>query len=200
MVQGKRFRFAASASPTLFAFFPGFGLASRIRHSFSPSINWNYSPAANVPEEYARAIVEPGQTVQLRSDATQTVSLGLSQTFEAKAKTRLGDTAAVDPRKFRVLSINTSPVIYDLEQAKKPGRTGWVTETMTNSFLSDLIPQFTLSLTHDLWAGVAGSRYLRLRSLSQQRQRQLCDLGEYATEPGFDLWAGTEAGTPGGLR
>ncbi|HET6837267.1 MAG TPA: twin-arginine translocase subunit TatC, partial [Gemmatimonadales bacterium] len=46
--QGKRFRFSATASPTLFAFLPGFGLASRIRHSLSPSLSWNYSPAANV--------------------------------------------------------------------------------------------------------------------------------------------------------
>src|SRR5918992_1568273 len=84
--QGKRFRFSASASPTLFAFFPGFGLASRIRHSLSPTLSWNYSPAATVSEEYARAIAEPGQPIQLRSDATQTMSLGLSQTFEAKAK------------------------------------------------------------------------------------------------------------------
>jgi hypothetical protein len=92
----------------------------------------------------------------LRSDATQTVSLGLSQTFEAKAKITGADTAAVDARKFRVLSINTSPISYDLEQAKKPGRSGWVTETVSNSFLSDLLPQFTLSISHDLWAGVAG--------------------------------------------
>ncbi len=154
--QGKRFRFSATMSPTLFAFFPGFGLASRIRHSLSPALSWNYSPAANVPEEYARALVSPGQPFQLRSDATQTVSLGLSQTFEAKAKVSGPDTATADARKFRVLSINTSPISYDLEQAKKPGRTGWVTETITNSFLSDLLPQFTLSLSHDLWAGAVG--------------------------------------------
>jgi Tat protein translocase TatC len=155
--QGKRFRFSASASPTLFAFFPGLGLASRIRHSLSPSISWNYSPAADVPEEYARALAGPGQPLQLRSDATQTVSLGLSQTFEAKAKTRPGDTLSVDARKFRVLSINTSPITYDFEQAKKPGRTGWVTDAITNSFLSELLPQFTLNLTHDLWRGDVGS-------------------------------------------
>jgi sec-independent protein translocase protein TatC len=154
--QGKRFRFSVSASPTLFAFFPGFGLASRIRHSFSPSLNWNYSPSASVPEEYARALAGPGVPLELRSDATQTVSLGLSQTFEAKAKTSPGDTLTVDARKFRVLSINTSPISYDLEQAKKPGRTGWVTRSITNSFLSDLLPQFTLSLTHDLWRGDVG--------------------------------------------
>jgi hypothetical protein len=155
--QGKRFRFSASASPTLFAFFPGFGLASRIRHSLSPTLSWNYSPAANVPEAYARALAQPGQTLVLRSDATQTMSLGLSQTFEAKAKTRAGDTSSVDARKFRVLSINTSPISYDFEQAKKPGRTGWVTDAITNSFLSDLLPQFSLSLTHDLWEGVVGT-------------------------------------------
>jgi sec-independent protein translocase protein TatC len=154
--QGKRFRFSATASPTLFAFFPGLGLASRIRHSLSPSISWNYSPAATVPEDYARAIAAPGQPLLLRSDATQTMSLGLSQTFEAKAKTPAGDTATVDARKFRVLSINTSPLSYDFEQAKKPGRTGWVTDAITNSFLSDLLPQFTLSLTHDLWRGDVG--------------------------------------------
>jgi Tat protein translocase TatC len=154
--QGKRFRFSASASPTLFAFFPGFGLASRIRHSLSPSLSWNYSPAASVPEEFARALAGPGQPLQLRSDATQTMSLGLSQTFEAKGKTRPGDTTAVDAPKFRVLSINTSALSYDFEQAKKPGRTGWVTDAITNSFLSDLLPQFTLSLTHDLWRGEVG--------------------------------------------
>ena len=156
--QGKRFRFSATASPTLFAFFPGFGLASRIRHSLSPSLSWNYSPAASVPEEYARALVSPGQAFVLRSDATQTISLGLSQTFEAKAKTKAGATEAdgIEPRKFRVLSINTSPLSYDFEQAKKPGRTGWATGSITNSLLSDLLPQFTLSLTHDLWAGEVG--------------------------------------------
>jgi hypothetical protein len=155
--QGKRFRFSASMSPTLFAFFPGFGLASRIRHSLSPSLTWNYSPAASVPLEYARAAAGPGQPLQLRSDATQTMSLGLSQTFEAKAKTRAGDTTGVEARKFRVLSINTSPISYDFEQAKKPGRTGWITDAITNSFLSDLLPQFTLSLTHDLWRGEVGA-------------------------------------------
>jgi LptD protein len=154
--QGKRFRFALSAAPTLFAFFPGFGLASRIRHSFSPSISWNYSPAANVDAEFARAITATGQPLALRSDPTQTISVGLSQSFEAKAKTT-GDTLSVEPRKTRVLSITTSSISYDFEQAKKPGRTGWVTDALTNSFLSELLPQFTLSLTHDLWRGDVGT-------------------------------------------
>src|SRR6185369_830121 len=113
--QGKRFRFSATASPTLFAFLPGFGFASRIRHSLSPNLSWNYSPAASVPLEYAQAIQLPGQALQLRSHATQTVSLGLSHTFEATAKRSAGDSSRAEARKFRVLSINTTPISYDLE-------------------------------------------------------------------------------------
>ncbi|HEY5939451.1 MAG TPA: twin-arginine translocase subunit TatC [Gemmatimonadales bacterium] len=155
VLQAKRFRFSATASPTLFAFFPGLGIASRIRHSFSPTFSWNFSPAASVPEAYARAIALPGQPFALRSDATQTLSMTLSQAFEGKAKTSRGETEAegVEARKFRVLSINTSAISYDFERAKKPGGRGWTMESITNSFLSDLLSQFTLSLTHDLWAG-----------------------------------------------
>ena len=157
--QDKRFRFSATASPTLFAFFPGLGLASRIRHSFSPTFELEFlacrQRAGRVcPGDRCR----PGRRFSLRSDATQTVSLGLCpRPSKRKAKTSRGDTEAegVEPRKFRVLSINTSPISYDFEQAKKPGRNGWATESITNSFLSDLLPQFTLNLTHDLWAGAA---------------------------------------------
>ncbi len=155
--QGKRFRFGATASPTLFAFFPGIGPLSRIRHSVSPIITWNYQPAANVPEAYARATTQPGQTIVLRSDAQQRVSVGLSQTFEGKLRPRGGDTAAVDTRKLRLLSINTGSITYDFEQAKKPGFTGWATQSLTNSVLSDLLPGFNLSLTHNLWRGTVGS-------------------------------------------
>ena len=157
--QGKRLRFAATASPTLFAFFPGIGPLSRIRHSFSPVISWNYQPAADVPEEYARALVEPGQALTLRSDATQQVSVSLSQSFEGKVRPRAGtDTTqtGADARKIRLLSLTTSQISYDFEQAKKPGFSGWTTQSVTNSLLSDLLPGFNLSLTHDLWRGRVG--------------------------------------------
>ena len=154
--QGKRFRFGASASPTLFAFFPGIGPLSRIRHSFSPSITWSYQPAANVPADYARAISQPGRIVPLRSDASQLVTVSLSQTFEGKLRPRGTDTTAAEARKLRILSIATSGVSYDFEQAKKPGFNGWATQTLTNSILSDLLPGFNLSLTHDLWRGQVG--------------------------------------------
>ena len=42
---------------------------------------------------------------------------------------------------------------YDFEQAKKPGLTGWATQSISNTVLSDLLPGFSLNLTHDLWRG-----------------------------------------------
>jgi sec-independent protein translocase protein TatC len=155
--QGKRFRFGVTAAPTLFGFFPGIGPLARIRHSLSPVITWNYQPAATIPLEYARAIARNGQPVDLRSDPTQTVSVGLSQVFEGKRKPPPGDTLSSNDTKIRLLSITTSPVSYDFEQAKKPGRTGWATQSITNSLLSDLLPGFNVSLTHDLFRGQVGS-------------------------------------------
>jgi Tat protein translocase TatC len=155
--QGKRFRIGVSSAPTLFAFFPGIGPLQRIRHSFSPVISYSYEPAADVPEEYARAVAQPGQALLLRSLARQALTVGLSQTFEGKRRPQGADTSSANAPKLRLLSISTSPITYDFEQAKEPGRTGWATQSITNSFLSDLLPGFNLSLSHDLWEGAAGS-------------------------------------------
>ena len=155
--QGKRLRFGVSSSPTLFGFFPGIGPLSRIRHSVSPVITYNYEPAADVPEEFARAIAAPGQQVELRSLARQLLTVSLSQTFEGKRRPPSGDTTDANTSKLRILSISTSGVSYDFEQAKEPGRTGWATEAVTNTLLSDLLPGFSLNLTHDLWDGVLGT-------------------------------------------
>jgi hypothetical protein len=85
------------------------------------------------------------------------MGVGLSQNIEGKARPAPGDTASVDnARRFRILGIQTSPVQYDFEQAKLPGRNGWRTQTLTNQFQSDLLPGFNLSLTHDLWKGQVG--------------------------------------------
>jgi sec-independent protein translocase protein TatC len=155
--QGKRFRLGVSSTPTLFAFFPGIGPLQRIRHSFSPVISYTFEPAGDIPEEYARATTQPGQAIQLRSLARQALTVGLSQTFEGKRRPEGPDTSSANAPKLRLLSISTSPLTYDFEQAKQPGRTGWATQSLTNSFLSDLLPGFTLSLSHDLWRGTAGS-------------------------------------------
>jgi Tat protein translocase TatC len=154
--QGKRFRIGVTSTPTLFAFFPGIGPLQRIRHSLSPVISYSYEPAADVPEEFARATAQPGQVPQLRSLARQALQVGLSQSFEGKRKPEGQDTSSADAPKLRVLSISTSPMTYDFEQAKQPGRTGWATQALTNTFLSDMLPGFSLTLSHDLWRGQVG--------------------------------------------
>ncbi len=158
VVQGKRFSFVLGSTPTFFGFLPGvFGL-SRIRHSFSPILSYSYSPEASIPQDFARALARPGQTLTLKSDATQIASVGLSQNFEGKGKPPPGDTLGTsNVPKVRLLSISTTSISYDFEQAKKPGRTGWRDRTISNTFQSDLLPGFSLSLTHDLWRGVVGT-------------------------------------------
>ena len=156
--QGKRLAFTLSASPTFFGFFPGFGPLSRIRHSFSPIISYQYAPGARVSEEFAHAIDPTGRTLNAKSDPQQTISIGLSQNFEAKLKPAKGDTASErEPRKIKLLSINTSAIGYNFEQAKIDSLTGWQTPTLSNTFLSDLLPGFQLGIVHDLWRGQVGT-------------------------------------------
>jgi hypothetical protein len=95
------------------------------------------------------------------------VSIGLSQNFEGKTRPASGDTSGTSTRKLRLLSIATSPIVYDFEQAKKPGRTGWVTSRMTNTLQTDLLPSFSLSTTHDLWEGAVGSDTAKFKPFLQ---------------------------------
>lgn len=155
--QGKRLQFTLGLAPTFFGFFPGIGPFARIRHSISPIVSYQYAPGAHVSEEFARALDPSGtRLLNARSDPQQTITLGLQQNFEAKFKAAAGDTANAEPRKMRLLSISTSGVSYNFEQAKQPGRVGWQTQILSNTFASDLLPGFNLQITHDLWNGQVG--------------------------------------------
>jgi Tat protein translocase TatC len=158
VVQGKRAQFSLSMTPTFFAFFNvGFipGL-SRMRHSINPLITWSFAPAATVPEAYAEAIALPGQQLELRSQPQNLLSLALNQNFEVKARPAPEDTLGTQARKYRLLSIQTSPIQYDFQQAGQPNGSGWITNQVTNSVLSDLVPGFNLGFAFDLWQGNAG--------------------------------------------
>ncbi|MBM4186478.1 MAG: twin-arginine translocase subunit TatC [Gemmatimonadetes bacterium] len=155
--QSKRLQFGLSLNPTFYGFFGGLGPLSRIRHTIQPSLTYSYSPARAVPLEYARAVARPGEQLRLTSLPTQSVSLTLNQNFEAKTRRPAGDTTDLQVRKIRLLSISTSPLSYDFEQAKEVGRTGWTTSSISNSVLSDLVPGLNLAFTHDLWIGAVGS-------------------------------------------
>ncbi len=156
--QGKRPSFNVSISPTFFGFFPGFGPLARIRHAISPQISYQYAPGDSVSDAFAHAIDPSGISNRSHTDPQQTISFGLSQNFEAKLKPPPGDTSSTaEPRKIKLLSINTSGIGYNLEQAKQPHHTGWQTGTISNTFLSDLVPGFQLQITHDLWKGQVGT-------------------------------------------
>lgn len=165
--QGKRLSLGASISPTFFALLPGILGFSKIRHSISPIVSYSYSPAASVSQEFARALAGAGRALSLSSPASQNVSLQLSQNFEAKGKPAPGDTLAQNVRKVRLLSVTTSPFSYDFEQAKLPGRTGWVTSQLSNQVASDLVPGFTLSIAHDLWEGPVGFKTSKFKPFLQ---------------------------------
>src|SRR6266571_2779474 len=155
--QGKRLQFSAGLSPTFFGFFPGIGPIERIRHSVSPIVSYAYAPGSQVSDEFAHAVDPTGRNFRARSDPQQTISLGLSQNFEAKLKPPPGDTSGRAARKIRLLSISTSSSSYNFEQAKQPHHTGWQTQAMNNTLASDLLPGFSFSVTHDLWRGQVGT-------------------------------------------
>lgn len=159
VVQGKRFTFGLAMAPTLFGRFGGIGPVSAIRHTFAPLISYSYAPAADISEEFARAIrTNPNQELRLQSPAAQQITFSMNNTFEAKERVAPEDTVGgMEPRKFRLLTINTSSLTYDLEQAKEPGRRGWVTQSVSNSILSDLLPGFNFSMSHNLWTREASS-------------------------------------------
>ncbi|MEK6610332.1 MAG: putative LPS assembly protein LptD [Gemmatimonadota bacterium] len=178
--QGKRLQYSAGISPAFFGLFGGIGPIARIRHSVSPSLSWAFSPAATVPEDYARAISRDGRVTTRHSDARQTLTLGLSQNFEAKlrlprrpagADTSAADSSSAAPganpeqegRKIKLLSIQSGGIAIDLEQAKKRGRTGWLTDNWGNTFSSDLLRGFSLATQHDLFDGPVGTVGSRFR-------------------------------------
>ena len=159
VTQGKRLAFGAAIAPTFFGFFPGFGPLERIRHSVQLLVNYQYAPSASVSREFANAIDPSHLNPTATSDPQQTISVGLSQNIEAKLKPPPGDTTGAG-RKIKLLSLNTSQIQYNFERAKQAPDilTGWQTQSLTNTMSSDLIPGFSLSLTHDLWNGPVGYR------------------------------------------
>lgn len=157
--QSKRLELSLQARPEFFGFLTRrIGPFDRFRHQFSPSLGFAWSPEAEVPEDFAAALAgSRGSTTVERP--RMRLTFGLSQNIQGKPRVAASDTTT-DPRGVRpvsLLSISTSEVAYDFEQAKEEGRSGWQTQTLTNSVQSELVQGLTLSLTHDLWLGQVGT-------------------------------------------
>ena len=149
--QTKRLTYGLSVSPTFFGLFPGFGPFTRLRHSVSPSLSFNYAPAGNVSDEFLQALgrTRIGYLGALRQSS---ISLSLTQNIEAKLRSR-SDTNPDDGEKIRLLSLNFSPITYDFERARVTGRTGLTSSTFTWSARSDLLPGFDISVGYSLFQG-----------------------------------------------
>lgn len=157
--QAKRFTFGASAAPTIFGLFSGFGPFSRFRHSITPSIGYSYAPSAKVSDDYLLAL---GRTRfgYLGSLAQNALTFGLTQNIEAKVRSKT-DTTGAGGQPIRLLTLNMTPLSYDFERARdarSKGQTQWKiaglsTDSWGYNLSSDLLPGFDFSTTYSLFDG-----------------------------------------------
>jgi len=149
--QSKRPVFSLSATPTLFALFPGLGSVTRFRHSITPTLSYSYAPTGDISDAYLRAlnISRPGYLGALASNK---LTLGLSHVLEAKLRST--DTSSTaEPKKIKILSMNITPLSYDFERARQTHRSGWVTDNISSDFQTDLIPGFRGNIGYSLYQG-----------------------------------------------
>jgi hypothetical protein len=162
---------SAQLKADVFGFWPGIGAIERIRHRLSPTIRYAFSPASSIDSVSNRlqARVFGVQSGRERN----TVSIGLSQTFEGKFRenaeqtearrdSAVADSLTADPtqprripqaRKVSILSLNTDVVVYDFVAAREEGR-GIQTQSISNSINSDLLRGLQLTVTHELFRSI----------------------------------------------
>jgi hypothetical protein len=161
-----RVAFGAQLKTDIYGFFPGVGPFEMIRHKFSPSINYQWSPEST-PNDLQRDVF--GSLVLQPQNA---ISLTLNQTFEAKRtedeETRAAaDSAAAaqptgtagEPSRVpqaqivSLLALRTSVVRYDFVQADSAGSFihGFETTRLSNQLSSDLLRGLSVSMDHDLF-------------------------------------------------
>lgn len=84
-----RIDFNSSLRVELFGFWPGVGPFERFRHRVSPTISYNFSPAARADSVQRAVFRDDGVREQNR------ISIGLTQTFEAKYRSRTPQPAEI---------------------------------------------------------------------------------------------------------
>jgi hypothetical protein len=146
----KRLAYGAQMSPTFFGLFPGFGPVSRFRHTLSPSISYQYAPAANVSTEYLAA-TNTDPRGYLGALAQNNVTLSLSQVLEAKLKSS-DTTGTAEPKKVKLVGVTFTPLSYDFERRKKTGQ-GFTNDDFGMNFNSDLLPGFSADVHWSLFQG-----------------------------------------------
>ena len=162
--QGKRLQFGLSSRPTIYGLIPGFAGFARFRHAITPSLSWSYAPAADVSDEFLRAIGEtrPSYIGNIQQNR---LTFGMSQNIEGRLRS-LADSTPESGEKVKVLTIDFSPISYDFQRAaevrrraREGGRpepgllAGFATDRFRYSLRSDLLPGFDVSVDYSLFEG-----------------------------------------------
>lgn len=157
-----RISFGAALKTDVYGFYGGFGGFDRLRHKFSPTFDYSFTPETTPTplqqEFFGASAINPRNEIRI----------GLNQTLEASVR---GDededsaSAATDPagnepqrlevsEKVTLLGLQTSVVTYDFEQASQFGdfKRGFADNlTLSNSIKSDFLRGLSLSVDHDIF-------------------------------------------------
>jgi hypothetical protein len=162
--QGKNLVYGLSVSPTFFGLFPGILGISRIRHSITTTLTFDYASAAHTSTAF---LLANGQNPvgYLGNLAQESATLGLSTNIEAKFRDG-PDTAPDNGTKIKLLSINFDPITWDFARAattvpdpspEQPGRLKHLTGLTNTSFgfdiRTDLVPGLDFRESYSLFQG-----------------------------------------------
>ena len=152
--QSKRLAWGAGVAPTFFALSSwGLGPVARFRHSITPTLSWSFSRKSSVSDAFLAALGKTRADYN-GAEAQNRLTLGITQSFEAKLRKSDTDTSSsAEGTKVKLLSINMSPLTYDFERARKSGRSGFATDRMNFSLASALLPGLSLDVGYSLFQG-----------------------------------------------
>ena len=159
-----RVSFGANLKADLYGFFYG----DRIRHKWSPSFAYAYSPETKPTDR--QKLVFGDRAVQPKNE----IRVGMTQTFEMKVSDPAADSAATRnsapdrsggprrlprARKVTLLGLRTSVVTYDFEQAREAGHfsRGFAENLrVKNQISSDYLRGLSVSVEHDIFDAAGG--------------------------------------------
>ena len=159
-----RVAFGASLKVDLYGFYHG----DRIRHKWSPSFSYAYSPETK-PTDLQKAVFGD-RAIQPKNE----IRVGMTQTFELKVSDAAADSVAAEQqqrsrsdgprrlpqaRKVTLLGLRTSAVTYDFEQASELGHfsRGFAENLrISNQISSDYLRGLSISVEHNVFDPSAG--------------------------------------------
>ena len=155
----RRLSFGAKLKADLYGFYYG----DRIRHKWSPSFDYAYSPETRPTD--MQKLVFGDRAIQPKNE----IRLGMTQTIEMKVSDPATDSAAAQEpprdrsagprrlpraRKVTILGLRTSAVTYDFEEASEQGHfsRGFAENLrISNQISSDYLRGLSISVEHDIF-------------------------------------------------